>query len=254
MLFLCIVYLLSSSKRKCKLSKIFHYEKIKRYCLQGHLPGVDDIFAIANDAKYVEKHFTTDRKLPGRDNKFKILPKDLKLITEFRDTVAYMNLNKGLNVQKCEMDIYKRYRGRWSGKDKFSVIIRCKNEERWIGHCIQSIIDHLNSPEILIVDNNSNDDTIHVIKHFIKDTKLLANKNYTDIKIFNINDYTRKSLNLGVKKAKNDNILIMSAHCILKKISTKKIINDLKSIGLFLEIKYHLERKKILRDISGAIL
>ena len=81
-------------------------------------------------------------------------------------------------------------------KDKFSVIIRCKNEERWIGHCIQSIIDHLNSPEILIVDNNSNDDTIHVIKHFIKDTKLLANKNYTDIKIF-LMTTLRKSLNLG---------------------------------------------------------
>ncbi len=114
-------------------------------------------------------------------------------------------------------------------KDKFSVIIRCKNEERWIGHCIQSIIDHLNTPEILIVDNNSNDDTIHIIKHFIKDTKLSPNKNYTDIKILNINDYSPgKSLNLGVKKAKNDNILIMSAHCILKKISTKKIINDLK--------------------------
>ncbi len=92
-------------------------KKLKDIGYSGHLPGVDDaIFAIANDAKYVEKHFTIDRKLPGRDNKFAILPKDLKLITEFRDTVAYMNLNKGLDVQKCEIDIYKRYRGRWSGK------------------------------------------------------------------------------------------------------------------------------------------
>ena len=27
--------------------------------------------------------------------------------------------------------------------DKFSVVIRTKNEERWIGHTIQSIIDNI---------------------------------------------------------------------------------------------------------------
>jgi len=25
-----------------------------------------------------------------------------------------MNIDKGLNIQECEMDIYKNYRGRWS--------------------------------------------------------------------------------------------------------------------------------------------
>ena len=29
--------------------------------------------------------------------------------------------------------------------DKFIVIIRAKNEEQWIGHCIQSILDNLNN-------------------------------------------------------------------------------------------------------------
>ena len=40
-------------------------------------------------------------------------------------------------------------------KDKISVVIRTRNEERWIGHVIQSVIDHLDKPEIIIVDNNS---------------------------------------------------------------------------------------------------
>ena len=43
---------------------------------------------------------------------------------------------------------------------QFSVIIRTKNEERWIGHAIQSVLDNLYKPEIIIIDNNSSDETI----------------------------------------------------------------------------------------------
>ena len=34
-----------------------------------------------------------------------------------------------------------------------SVIVRTKNEEKHIGHCIQSITDFIGKPEIIIVDN-----------------------------------------------------------------------------------------------------
>ena len=44
--------------------------------------------------------------------------------------------------------------------DAVSVIIRSKNEERWIGHSIQSVIDTFNDVEIIIVDNGSKDDTL----------------------------------------------------------------------------------------------
>ena len=37
---------------------------------------------------------------------------------------------------------------------KFSVIIRSRNEENWIGHCIQSLIENLDQPEIIIIDND----------------------------------------------------------------------------------------------------
>ena len=36
----------------------------------------------------------------------------------------------------------------------FSVVIRAKNEERWIGYAIQSVLDYLVKPEIVVVDNN----------------------------------------------------------------------------------------------------
>ncbi len=81
----------------------------------GHLKGVEDaIAAISLGAIVVEKHFTTDNDLPGRDNKFALLPDEMKKISNYRDIFSKMNIDKGLDVQECEMDIYKNYRGRWS--------------------------------------------------------------------------------------------------------------------------------------------
>lgn len=89
------------------LSKTFGYS--------GHYSGIDDaLVAISLGASYVEKHFTIDKKLPGRDNKFAILPSELERLCKFRDFYSDSIVFKGLNVQKCEFDIYKNYRGRWS--------------------------------------------------------------------------------------------------------------------------------------------
>ena len=57
-------------------------------------------------------------------------------------------------------------------KDKISVVIRTRNEERWIGHVIQSVIDHHDKPEIIIVDNNSTDKTIEIVKFFSENTSI----------------------------------------------------------------------------------
>ena len=118
-----------------------------------------------------------------------------------------------------------------------SVIIRCKNEERWIGHSIQSIIDNIGLCEIIVVDNNSTDKSLSIVKAFAQDPKLSFSKdnNFTKIKIINLNDYSPgKSLNLGVKKAKGKYIVVMSAHCILRKINLNKTLKDLeKFIAIF---------------------
>jgi len=81
----------------------------------GHLKGAEDaIAAISLGAMVVEKHFTVDNNLPGRDNKFALLPNEFNIISNFRDIFSKMNIDKGLDVQECEMDIYNNYRGRWS--------------------------------------------------------------------------------------------------------------------------------------------
>ena len=93
-----------------ELTKI--YNKIG---YSGHYSGIDDAkIAICLGATYVEKHFTIDKSLPGRDNKFAIDDKELLELSYFRDNFLKMNIDKGLNLQECEKDIYDNYRGRWS--------------------------------------------------------------------------------------------------------------------------------------------
>jgi glycosyltransferase involved in cell wall biosynthesis len=116
-------------------------------------------------------------------------------------------------------------------RDKISVIIRSRNEDRWIGHAIQSVLDFIYKPEIIIVDNNSTDETENIVRHFTQDPLLndKKNKQYTKIKIIKIDNYTPgKALNMGVKKCSNPHLMIISAHCVLKKLNLKKHIQDLK--------------------------
>ena len=96
--------------------------------------------------------------------------------------------------------------------DNISVIIRCRNEEQWIGYSIQSVIDNFDNPEIIIVNNNSTDDSMNIV-HMFKKGKFKGGGSYADIKIYNIDSYTPgKSLNFGVSKCSNDYVLILSAH------------------------------------------
>ncbi len=87
--------------------------------------------------------------------------------------------------------------------DNISVIIRNRNEERYIGYAIQSVLDTFDKPEIVIVNNKSNDDSMNVVKSFT----------FSDIKIHDVTSYTPgKSINYGVTKCSNDYVLVLSAH------------------------------------------
>jgi len=95
--------------------------------------------------------------------------------------------------------------------DNISVIIRNRNEERYIGYAIQSVLDSFNQPEIIVIDNDSTDESISIVKSFT----------FSDITIYNMDSYTPgKSLNYGVTKCSNDYVLVLSAH------SQIKIVND----------------------------
>lgn len=89
-------------------------------------------------------------------------------------------------------------------KIKASIIIRTCNEEDWIRHCLQMLRKQSEEKyEIIIVDNNSTDNTIHIAKSFkIK-------------KIYRINKYfPGKSLNIGCQNADGEFLVFLSSHCI----------------------------------------
>ena len=100
--------------------------------------------------------------------------------------------------------------------NKFSVIIRVKNEERWIGHAIQSALDFLDGPQIVVVDNKSTDESIDIVRSFRHDPALKLTKRDTEVAITSISDYTPgKALNLG-KKCIFENMLILSTIVLLR--------------------------------------
>ena len=105
----------------------------------------------------------------------------------------------------------------------FSVILRNRNEERYIGYCIQSLVDFFgDGVEIILVDNESTDDSIRIVNTF----------DYLNIKKVDIskNNYTPgRALNLGVENCTNDYILIISAHCEIVKLYPTDVINNLDS-------------------------
>ena len=89
-------------------------------------------------------------------------------------------------------------------KKKASIIIRTHNEEDWIAHCLKSIKkQNYKNYEIILIDNNSTDNTVIIAK------KLGVDK-VVKIKKF----FPGKALNAGCKIAKGEFLVLLSAHCV----------------------------------------
>ena len=99
------------------IEKFFYIKKnFKNFGYSGHCEGIDDaLFALSNGAVFIEKHFTVNQSLSGRDNKFAILPKDLKFLCDYEKNLKKIQRKLGLDLQKKEEEVYKVYRERWRG-------------------------------------------------------------------------------------------------------------------------------------------
>ena len=109
-----------------------------------------------------------------------------------------------------------------------SIIIRTKNEERWIVPCLECLYNQSYKKfEIIIVDNCSTDKTIEKAKQF-KISKIVKIKNFLP----------GKAINMGIKKSKGTYNVILSAHAIptnslwLEKL-VKAIEEDEKFAGVY---------------------
>ena len=84
--------------------------------LSDHIEGVESSkVAVGEGAIIIEKHFTIDKNLPGRDNKFAILPEQLKDLTDFIKNRELMFNNLGLGYNEKENDSRINYTGRFNG-------------------------------------------------------------------------------------------------------------------------------------------
>ena len=105
---------------------------------------------------------------------------------------------------------------------KISIIIRTRNEEKYISQCLKKISQQtLKDFEIIIVDNNSSDLTVKKARLFTK--KIIKIKKFLP----------GKAINEGIRSSRGKIIVITSAHCIpvnnnwlknlIKDLSNKKV-------------------------------
>jgi len=86
-----------------------------------------------------------------------------------------------------------------------AIVIRTRNEERWIGHCLRMVFrqshkDH----EVVIVDNGSTDHTLSLARQF-------------PVRIEAIDEFRPgRALNQGIRVTSGRFIVCLSAHCVPK--------------------------------------
>ena len=86
-----------------------------------------------------------------------------------------------------------------------SIVIRAKNEAKWLGSCLFAVCHQdRHNIEIILVDNESSDDTVNIAKSF-------------GCKIIHISDREfnySKALNIGIAECSGSLIAILSGHCV----------------------------------------
>jgi glycosyltransferase involved in cell wall biosynthesis len=88
-----------------------------------------------------------------------------------------------------------------------SVIIPCRNEARYIGQALDALRDQdFTDFEAIIVDGDSDDETVSIVQRFIEGGTLHATS------LHNPQRTIPSSLNLGIKNAKGEIIVRLDAH------------------------------------------
>lgn len=103
--------------KNINLPRINHLRKyFDNVGFSDHTQGVKITISSLNlNPLVIEKHFTIDQNLPGRDNKFAILPEEMKFITEYIDEMNNSMIDHGLDYQEIEESSREFYRGRFDG-------------------------------------------------------------------------------------------------------------------------------------------
>ena len=108
-----------------------------------------------------------------------------------------------------------------------SSIVPCRNEEKFIGRCLESIIANdypKDKLEILIVDGRSEDGTREIVKEYAQ--------KYPFLKLIeNPRKITPAAMNIGIQNSKGEIIIKMDAHSLYEKDYISKCVKHLEESG-----------------------
>ena len=108
-----------------------------------------------------------------------------------------------------------------------SIVIPCRNEEKFISKCLDSIIAQdypKDKIEVLVVDGRSTDRTKEVVEGYTQ--------KYPFIRLLdNPKRITPVAMNIGIKGAKGDVVILVNAHSILDRDFLKYSTEYLKKTG-----------------------
>jgi sialic acid synthase SpsE len=103
--------------QNANLPKLLELKKLcDRVGYSDHTFGVEvSKVSLEYDIDVIEKHFTIDHELPGRDNKFAILPHELKDLSDYIKLREQSTLSHGNDYLECEAETRNVMSGRFNG-------------------------------------------------------------------------------------------------------------------------------------------
>ena len=108
-----------------------------------------------------------------------------------------------------------------------SVIIPCRNEERFIGTCLDSIIANdypKDKLEVVVVDGRSEDTTRAILENYAHDFPFIR-------VVDNPKKITPAALNIGIESTRHDIIIRMDAHACVEKDYISRSVTCLEKYG-----------------------
>jgi glycosyltransferase involved in cell wall biosynthesis len=136
-----------------------------------------------------------------------------------------------------------------------SVVIPCRNEEKYIAKCLESIIDsnfEKKLLEVFVVDGLSTDNSKQIIEQFS------SKYNWIHF-IENTNQTTPYALNAGIKNSKSDVLIILGAHSeiypdfISQNIFYLNKYPECGCVGGYLENEYENETAEIVGAAMSSV-
>lgn len=103
-------------------------------------------------------------------------------------------------------------------KTRISVIIPARNEEEFIGACLDSVCDQAYPKdlfEVLVVDDHSTDNTAAIVKNYAaKNVKLISLKDIVNTD--KLNSYKKKAIETAIQRSAGELIVTTDADCFVK--------------------------------------